>query len=103
MLHHRLKEAQAAAEEDDDNRAGQKTAKAIEAIIRAEHRKEAYEKIRFTTRQVPCGGGLDKPDVPKRRDPAQVESNGVPEGWGVEDREILLDVEEIHSTLLERN
>ena len=32
-----------------------------------------------------------------------MESDGVPEGWGVEDREILLDVEEIHSALLERN
>ena len=49
MLHHRLKEAQAAAEEDDDNRAGQKPVKVIEAIIRAEHCKEAYEKIRFAT------------------------------------------------------
>ena len=45
MLHHRLKEAQAAVEEDDDNRAGQKTAKAIEAIIRLNTIRKRMKKI----------------------------------------------------------
>ena len=33
MLHHRLKEAQEAVDEDDNKRTGQKTAKAIRVII----------------------------------------------------------------------
>jgi hypothetical protein len=105
MLHQRLKTVQTEAEDDDNKWTRRKTVKPIEAIIQVEHCKEAYEKIRMAARQMPMGGGLDKLDVPKRREQSHSpgEERDINNEWGTEEQEILLDINDIHKVLLEKN
>ena len=103
-LHDRLKEAEKEAQDSDDPEAAQKAAKAIEAIIRSEHRQEAYDRIKRAIKGVSGTQGLDRLDVPKRTPENPVlDSDNQDHQAPLEAREILLEVDDIHKALLDRN
>jgi hypothetical protein len=84
--------------EAEDPAKAKKAAAAIEFVIRKHQTQELYNRIR----QVTClnsGGGLQRVDVPKRDDDGNVLRNVD----GEEIREVLLEVDDIHKALLERN
>ena len=94
-----LSEAEEKAQTSDDPKAAQKAAKAIESIICAEHMKESYDRIRHAIKPRIHSAGLDRLDVPKR----DAKGNEVYDKQGNAIREILLDVADIHTALLDWN
>jgi hypothetical protein len=77
----------------------QQEAKAIEAIIRSEHRQESYDRIKQAINGISCTHGLDRLDVPQRTPAGTVSTHQQP----AEAQEILLAVDDIHTALLEQN
>jgi len=98
-LRHRLQEAEENAQELDDPQAAQKAAKSVEAIIRGERRKASYDKIRQAIKPTNMSKGLDRLDVPKK----DLNGHIVHDSDGTEMRKILLEADDIHKALLERN
>jgi hypothetical protein len=89
------------ANDSDDKKEAQKAAKAIEMIIWTENTKEAYDRIRMATKEVPFHGGIDKLDVPARE--SEGEETAISHEDTTDAREILIEVDEIHKALMERN
>jgi hypothetical protein len=98
-LHDRLAEAEKEDQVSDDPDAAQKAAKAIEAIIRSEHRQESYDLIKRGINGISGPHGLDRLDVPHRTPAGTASTHQQP----TEAREILLEVHDFHKALLERN
>jgi hypothetical protein len=84
--------------EAEDSAKAKKAAAAIESVIRKHQTQESYNRIRQVTRPN-SGGGLQRVDVPKRND----DGNVLRSVDGEEIREVLLEVDDIHKALLERN
>jgi len=93
-----LKEKEEKIRDADDPDSAQKAAKAVEALIRKHCTQESYDRIRYVFKGG-FGGGLQQVDVLKQ-DP---EGNVTTDGDGKEVREVLLEVDEIHKAILERN
>jgi hypothetical protein len=98
-LQDRLAEAEQEAKDSEDPNAAQKAAKAIEAIIRSEHRQDTYDRIKRAIKGISSNNGLDHLDVPLRNPPNSDPSDSSPP----DAREILLEVDDIHQALLARN
>lgn len=84
--------------ETDDPKKAKKAAAAVESIIQKHHTLESYARIQWVTKPN-SGGGLQQVDMPKRDEDGNIvhdeEGNKVPE--------VLLEVEEIHKAILEKN
>ena len=98
-LRQRLKEEEEKSMDSTDPHAVDKTAKKIEAIIRSERQQASYTRIKQVFKYTAYGGGLQRVEVPKTDQRGQVMTDA--EGKPL--REILLEVDDIHKALLERN
>jgi hypothetical protein len=97
-LRQALEKHEETIKETDDPKKAKKAAAAVESIIRKHRTLESYARIRWVTKPN-SGGGLQQVDVPKQDE----DGNIVRDEEGNEVREVLLEVEEIHKAILERN
>jgi hypothetical protein len=97
-LREALEKKEREVKEAEDPANAKKAAAAIESVIRKHRTQESYNRIQQVTRPN-SGGGLQRVDVPKRDDDGNVLRNVD----GEEIREVLLEVDDIHKALLERN
>jgi hypothetical protein len=93
-----LEQKEKAVRDSDDPRIAKKAAAAVESLIRKHRTFESYAKIKQVTKSG-MGGGLQQVDMPKRDE----DGNVVQDQEGNEVREVLLEVEDIHKAILERN
>ena len=97
-LRNALEHHETTVKESDDPKAAKKAAAAVESLIRKHRTLESYARIKRATKPN-SGGGLQRVDVPKRDD----DGNIVRDENGLEVREVLLEVDDIHKAILERN
>jgi hypothetical protein len=83
----------------DDPKKAKKAVAAVESIIQKHDTLESYARIQRVTKPN-SGGGLQRVDVPKRYEDGTIVHD---HEEGNEVRVVLLEVEEIHKAILERN
>jgi hypothetical protein len=93
-----LEEQEEKAKDADDPKAANNTAAAVEALIRKHRTQESYTRIK-NVMQPNSGGGLQRVDVPKRDKQGEV----VRDADGMESCKVLLEVDDSHKAILERN
>jgi hypothetical protein len=97
-LQRALEQQEGLVKDSDDPHEAKKAAKAIESLIRRHRTHETYAKIKRAMKQG-AGGGLQWVDVPKRDEEGNIEQDDE----GRDRREVLLEVDDIHRAILERN
>ena len=93
-----LDEKEKKARESDDPKAAKKAAAAVEMLIQKNQMQESYLRIKYIFKPG-LGGGLQRVNIPKQDD----KGNVMKDGNGNEIQEVLLDANDIHKAILERN